>query len=447
VTGLTNQSNEKFRLLVCTDMTHDDGNSLIRLLLYPEVFDIEGIIVTNQRPDFKPNSPGPWNKVSDILERYEQVFPQLIKHNPQFSTPDYLRSITKQHSGAMCICLVSPPYPEDFWDYIGIGENKDGLPKHTEAIDFILSVLEDTDARPLYIGLWGGPIALVQALWEYEQKHSSEELEALAKKLRIYDILMQDSTADYFVDLDRFREKYVKDMKYSGNYDGKRLSTDLYITSTHRFWRYLKAVDIEKINKNNGPMCAYYDGGGEGDTPSYLNFISSYLGLNDPSAPAQGGWGGRFILDTEFGQGFYHEMSSEADHMERWIESASRDFYARARWCVRAPEEVNHNPIAIVNGDATKDILYIKASPGQQIVLDGSASYDPDGDSIAYRWFRYKEADSYESEISISGAASQVAELSVPEDIGTKDIHIVLEVKDDGEFNLVAYKRVIISSN
>ena len=59
ITGHINGSDVKssappakdYRYVVCTDMTHDDDNSLIRLLHYANEIDIEAIIITDQGPE------------------------------------------------------------------------------------------------------------------------------------------------------------------------------------------------------------------------------------------------------------------------------------------------------------------------------------------------------------------------------------------------------------
>ena len=48
--GLTPPA-KNYRYVVCTDMTHDDDNSFIRLLHYANEIDIEAIIVTDQGPE------------------------------------------------------------------------------------------------------------------------------------------------------------------------------------------------------------------------------------------------------------------------------------------------------------------------------------------------------------------------------------------------------------
>lgn len=89
------------RYAVVSDMTHDDGNSLIRLLYYANEIDLEAIIVAPQEPDYPWNADGPWNKCQSILDGYAQVYEQLQRHDPAYPTPDTLRRITQRGHGAL----------------------------------------------------------------------------------------------------------------------------------------------------------------------------------------------------------------------------------------------------------------------------------------------------------------------------------------------------------
>ena len=55
----------KPRYVVVSDMTHDDGNSLIRLLHYANEIDLEAIVVTPQEPDNKWDSDRPCAMAQD----------------------------------------------------------------------------------------------------------------------------------------------------------------------------------------------------------------------------------------------------------------------------------------------------------------------------------------------------------------------------------------------
>ena len=134
----------KPRVLVLTDMgaDPDDEQSLVRLLLYANQLDIEGIVATtscwqqnNIRPDF----------IHTILDAYAKVQPNLLLHEPGFPTADTLRARVKEGM---------PKY-----GLTGVGEGMD-----TEGSDWIIRVLEQDDDRPLWISVWGGPNVLAQAL-------------------------------------------------------------------------------------------------------------------------------------------------------------------------------------------------------------------------------------------------------------------------------------------
>jgi hypothetical protein len=71
----------------------------------------------------------------------------------------------------------------------------------------------------------------------------------------------------------------------------------------------------------------------------------------------------------------------------RWREHFQHDFAARMDWCVvERHEDANHNPIAVLNGDATKRVLEIAAVSGETVHLSAAGSSDPDGHQITYRW-------------------------------------------------------------
>ena len=44
--------------------------------------------------------------------------------------------------------------------------------------------------------------------------------------------------------------------------------------------------------------------------------------------------------------------------------------------------DANHNPIVVVNGDATKEPVFIRARVGSPVTLDAAGSKDPDGIAV-----------------------------------------------------------------
>jgi hypothetical protein len=54
--------------------------------------------------------------------------------------------------------------------------------------------------------------------------------------------------------------------------------------------------------------------------------------------------------------------------------------------------DANHHPEVIVNGMAGKAPLGVKATVDVPLTLDAAGTRDPDGNTLAYKWFFYPEA-------------------------------------------------------
>ena len=155
---------KNYRYVVCSDMTHDDDNSLIRLLHYANEIDIEAIIITDQGPEsFKtPGWPDIiWNRAQTIINAYGEVEDNLRLHDPHFPSAEYIRSITKKGKGfAQRMSGSMDKGNEHFWNYVGEGRDSEGS-------DFLQKVFEQKDDRPIYVAFWGGPITFAQAMWRF----------------------------------------------------------------------------------------------------------------------------------------------------------------------------------------------------------------------------------------------------------------------------------------
>jgi hypothetical protein len=298
----------------------DDVQSMIRLLLYANDLEIEALVASAATLA----NVAQRQNILDVLDRYEQVQPNLIKHDPRYPTADTLRSVTWQGLdgtwGSPHFGVSGTPI-----DRL-LGEGQD-----TEASDAIIRVVDKPDPRPVWVCVWGGSNEVAQAIWRVRQSRKPEAFTRFLSKLRIYLIGRQDNSADWL--LDSFPSLFV--ILSESNYRGM-------------FWNAPgsdpKLADLEWTNKNlrqgHGPLGAAYPQSGwdhdapgvwEGDTPSYLHLVSAVRGVNDPEKPDQGGWGGTFLRpDPEKNHWFDDPMGTKAVY--RWRAEVQEEFKRRADW-------------------------------------------------------------------------------------------------------------------
>lgn len=298
----------------------DDVQSLIRLLLYANDLEIEALIAaagTFANTARKKN-------ILDVLDVYEQVQPNLFKHDPRYPTADTLRSRTWQgldgawgspHFGV-------PGLPIDEM----LGERKD-----TEASEAIIRVVDKPDPRPVWVCVWGGTCEVAQAIWKVRQTRGAEAFTVFLDKLRIYTIGRQDNTTDWL--LVNFPSLFI--ILSENNYKGMFCNSPGSDTSISNLeWTN------ENLREGHGPLGAVYPRSGweteapgiwEGDTPSYLHLISAVRGVNDPEKPHEGGWGGKFIQpDPEKNHWIDDPMGPQAVYA--WRADVQEELKRRADW-------------------------------------------------------------------------------------------------------------------
>lgn len=206
------------------------------------------------------------------------------------------------------------------------------------------------------------------------------------------------------------------------------------------------------ILQGHGPLCATYEAHNdgrfrsEGDSPAFMHQIQ--VGLGSLVHPSYGGWGGRFVREkgTKNVWRGTEDDGSWSKPIWRWSEDFQNDWAARADWCLKSFQEASHNPKVVVNGIPGKSIVRIQAQPGSTVKLSAAGSSDPDGDSISYEWWYYKEPSTYTDEVKINNARKEKARFVVPHDNQDNECHIILRVRDDGSPNLFAYRRIIVHS-
>lgn len=79
----------------------------------------------------------------------------------------------------------------------------------------------------------------------------------------------------------------------------------------------------------------------------------------------------------------------------RWRSEYQNDFAARIQWSI-AGAKANHPPSPVIGGNESYDVVHLTANAGETTVIDASASFDRDGDSLSYEWSFMREIDTYQ---------------------------------------------------
>ena len=452
------QEAQKHRLLVLSDIEADpdDTQSLIRLLLYANRIDIEGVVATtsvHQKTRVAPES------MERVIRAYGKVQPNLNMHEPGFPAAERLLGLVKRGVAE--------------YGMRGVGKDKD-----SEGSNLILELLEKSDERPLWVSIWGGSNTLAQALYRIRETKTAAEAARLIAKLRVYTISDQDDSGIWI-------RKHFPDLFYIVSPGDYGLSTWIAINQV------VQGIDngtisnkwlSEHIQQCHGPLGALYPDvawGMEGDTPAFLSLIPN--GLNVPDRPDWGGWGGRYerhvpeptplsnalaapgeervpvaetrpiwtnaddryvpYVASEYGRAVRRDTVSFADNrvtLWRWRDAFQNDFAARMDWTVTSYEDANHPPVPPPGEEIT-------VKSGEYFELDGSGATDPDGDSLSYLWFHYPEAGSYREPIDLGAENQYRLFIRAPRVKTPQTAHFILSVTDKGKPPLTRYKRVIVN--
>jgi hypothetical protein len=437
--GTSPSPQERPRLVVLTDISSltageaepDDGQSLIRLMLYTNEFDIEGLVATSNMGHGQRVRP---DLIRRVVDAYEKARPNLLLHDARYPSAEGLRDGIK---AGQPVAGLRVPFGES------VGDGRD-----TEASRWIIQVVDKPDPRAVWVIIWGGSADLAQALWKVRATRSPDELARFLAKLRVHSIGDQDSTGPWIRDEFPGLSTITQRRAYRGMYRGgdTGLASSAWVKSNIHGHGPLGDLypDYRGGDIWSGTL-GEVRGIKEGDTPSFLSLVPN--GLGDPRRAWLGSWGGRFegeggrltdVADTDLGTS--NDPDPRMSSVYRWRPAFQADFAARLDWCVTPYGEANHPPIVRIAGDREREV-----KAGDVVSLDAGGTTDPDGDGLVFEWSIYPAKAHDAVPIAIQGRASKAARLRVPEVSERRMIPILLTVWDDGSPGLVRYGRVLIT--
>ncbi|WP_439488742.1 DUF1593 domain-containing protein [Algoriphagus sp.] len=480
----TAEESKKPRTIVTTDGEIDDVDSFIRMLLYANEFQIEGLIYSSSMWHYKGDGKGTlftsememtkniygaipdlrWPGVewmNPLLDAYGEIYPKLSQHADGFPTADHLKSLVK----------------------VGNIDFEGEMKEDTEGSDFIKEKLLDDDMETLYLQVWGGTNTIARALKSIEDEYNDTgEWESVYKKVTdkaiVYAILDQDATYRKYIapnwpDLKVF---YNSNQFWSFAYVWKSaVPESLHYLFEGRFMG-------DEIINNHGPLLKQYYSYGdgqkqegddehihgdstklenaqwgtfgmydfisEGDSPAYLHLID--VGLDNLDNPQWGGWGGRLVQSLEQPNRWedgknvmdfnpFTDTLDDTYPQIRWVEAIQEDFAARADWCVMDYAKANHPPLVKAVGTHSPS-----AKPGERLTLAVETS-DPDGDTLETKFWVYKEVGTYGGEVELTAEGNNLQVQLGPSAKG--QLHIIAEVKDNGTHPMTRYQRFVVEVN
>lgn len=246
----------RYRVFVSTDIggtDPDDFQSMVHLLLYADVLDIEGLISS-------PYGQGGKDNILQVIDCYKRDYENLRTWSDRYPEPDALRAITKQGE------TERAPYA--------------GVRRSTEGSEWIVECARRDDPRPLYVLIWGGIEDLAQAL------HDAPDI---LPKLRVYWIGGPNkkwSPDAYQYIVDHHPELWIIETNdaYRGWFVGGNQSS-----------KWGNTAFVAKHIAGHGALGDFFITQLEGkikmgDTPSV-----AWLLKGTPEDPSRESWGGRFV--------------------------------------------------------------------------------------------------------------------------------------------------------
>ena len=271
------------RVIVSTDIggtDFDDFQSMVHLLLYADVLDLEGLVSS-------PYGAGRKEHILSVIDHYATDYPLLRTWSERYPTPAALREIAKQGE--------TEAAPDA------------GFRRTTEGSAWIVACARRPDPRPLHVLIWGGIEDLAQAL------HDAPDI---LPRLRVHFIggpnkKWSPDAYHYLATHHRALWIIESNSTYRGWFVGGNQQGDLAATAfagAHAAGRgalgdfFARGIQFEARTRSELKM---------GDTPTV-----AWLLRGDPGLPFQPGWGGRFVRAWPRPYSRFDRLTTAEDRIE-----------------------------------------------------------------------------------------------------------------------------------
>jgi hypothetical protein len=263
------------RILVSTDIggtDFDDFQSMVHILLYSDVLDLEGLISS-------PYGGGTKERILEIIDVYAEDYPNLRTHSPHYPTPDALRAITKKGASA-----IAPP---------------SGVSESTEGSRWIIECARKKDKRPLDILVWGGIEDVAQAL------HDAPDI---LPNLRVHFIggpnKLWSTDAYNYIETHHPELWMIED---NATYRG-------FFTGGDQTGEWGNTAFVAQHVAGHGALGTYFANINPqvkmGDTPTVVWF------LNSAQDPVQPSWGGQYVPIWDGRKTVFDRLTTKDDIVE-----------------------------------------------------------------------------------------------------------------------------------
>jgi hypothetical protein len=273
----------RHRVIVSTDIggtDFDDFQSLVHVLLYADVLDLEGLLSS-------PHGGGRTSHILSVIERYATDYPNLKTWSDRYPTPDALRASTKQGETEIA------PYA--------------GVRRTTEGSAWIVQCARRDDPRPLHVLIWGGIEDLAQAL------HDAPDI---LPKLRVYFIggpnKKWSPDAYHYIATQHPKLWMIESNTtyygwfVGGNQAGEWGNAEFvhrHVAGRGALGEYFaRGISFHEQTRTTVKM---------GDTPTV-----AWLLRGEPAMPFQPGWGGRYVRAWTRPYARFDRLTTAADRIE-----------------------------------------------------------------------------------------------------------------------------------